>query len=157
MTTPAPSGAFASIAVANWAACGIRPDATASCWDGGQFPNYGQSTPPADTFRALSINGITSCGLRASDGSIACWGYDSFGVPPPSGNFKALSINQYDGCALDLAGAIQCWGHDAILTTPPAGTGFDQVSLGSTHACALQAGALLCWGDNLFGQLTPPY
>jgi hypothetical protein len=156
IATP-PSGAFSATAVANWVACGLRPDGTVTCWSSGPLADDGQLNPPPDTFRALSINALTSCGLHSTDGSIACWGYDSFGVAPPSGSFKALSINDNDACALDMAGTIECWGHDAVVTAPPTGTGFDQVSVGGNHACALQAGNLYCWGDNLFGQLTPPY
>jgi hypothetical protein len=150
-----PSGGFASIAVANWNACGLRLDGTVSCWASGGNPDYGQTTPPAGTFRALSVNGLTSCGIQTSDNSIACWGYDSFGTAPPSGSFKALSIGRLNACALGTDGTLHCWGHDASVTAAPAGS-FDQLSVGSFHACAIQAGALHCWGDNTFGELTPP-
>jgi hypothetical protein len=152
-----PSGTFASISVANWDACGIRSDSSVSCWGSTTISDYGQRTAPAGTFRALSLNDVTSCGISATDGSIQCWGYDSFGAAPPTGSFKSLSINDQDACALGTDGTIHCWGHDATLTAAPSGNGFDQVSLGGYHACAIQAGTLHCWGDNTYGELTPPY
>jgi len=153
---PIPSATFASIATTNWSACGIRPDGSVTCWDSFMLPDYGQTTPPPGTFGALSLNGVTTCGVATPGGALACWGYDSFGVPPPSGSFKAISINQHDACALEADGSIRCWGHDSILTAPPAGGGFEALSLASEHACAIRSGALYCWGDNSDGQLTPP-
>jgi alpha-tubulin suppressor-like RCC1 family protein len=50
------------------------------------------------------------CGLL-TDGTIACWGDNSFGgATPPKGTFAQVSVGNTFSCALDQAGREWCWG-----------------------------------------------
>jgi alpha-tubulin suppressor-like RCC1 family protein len=52
-----------------------------ACWGD---DTYGQTTPPADTFKSVSTGGFHTCGVR-SDGTIVCWGENAHGqITPPS-------------------------------------------------------------------------
>jgi hypothetical protein len=62
--------------------CAIRTDGTLACWGNN---DYGQATPPAGQFSAVSIGGDHSCAIR-TDGSLTCWGSDRYGqatLPTP--------------------------------------------------------------------------
>ena len=64
----------------------------------------------SDEFVSVSVHGYHSCGLR-SGGSIACWGYDSYGqASPPQGSFASVSAGFYHTCAVRTDGEVACWG-----------------------------------------------
>jgi alpha-tubulin suppressor-like RCC1 family protein len=69
-------------------------------------------------------------------------------------------------CAKLIGGAVNCWGDNSFgqlgdasflnSTTPVSVIGVSeaaQISVGTTHACALIVDAVKCWGDNSFNQL----
>jgi hypothetical protein len=60
--------------------CALRTDGTLACWGDN---TYGQATPPAGTYTALSSGGGATCALK-TDGTLACWGYkaDALANPP---------------------------------------------------------------------------
>lgn len=51
-----------------------------------------------------------------------------------------------------------CWGNEEsfIVTATPHAYGFETVSVGGDHACALKKKKVVCWGSNDYNQLTPP-
>ena len=57
--------------------CGIKTDGTVVCWGAGltdtEDPHFGQSNPPAKTFRQVSAGGYHTCGIK-TDRTVACWG-----------------------------------------------------------------------------------
>ena len=118
-----------------------------------------QPTPSAG-FTAVSNGPSHACGIRRVDGTIACWGSNSFGqgAPPSGGGFTAISSGDAHTCALGGSGAISCWGSNSFgEATPPSGSGFSAISSGANHTCALHTnGAISCWGNSAFGQATAP-
>ena len=88
----------------------------------------------------LSAGDNFSCALL-SDGSVKCWGENSFGQ---------LGLGDTDGRG-DEAGEM-----GAALSTVSLGSERKATSLasGDYHSCAvLDDGSLKCWGGNIFGQL----
>jgi alpha-tubulin suppressor-like RCC1 family protein len=79
----------------------------------------------------VSAGARFSCGRRAVDRALVCWGSNS--------------ANQLGG--VFLAGFSNV---PIVLASLPSSDGL--VS-GDAHACAMRDIDLLCWGDNLFGQL----
>ena len=65
-----------------------------------------------------------TCGVR-TDGSVACWGLDSFGeATPPEGEFVSVSAGWRHTCGVRTDGAAACWGEDHPngKTRPPEGS-----------------------------------
>jgi len=93
---------------------------------------YGQSIPPAGTYKQISEGAFTLCGVK-SDDTLACWG----------------AGKTVDAC---ISSPILACGQ----ALPPTGT-FTQVGVGYTHACAIRTnGKIACWGSNTGGRSTPP-
>jgi alpha-tubulin suppressor-like RCC1 family protein len=106
---------------------------------------------------SISAGGFHTCEVK-SDGTLACWGYNSYGQSsPPDGTFTQVSAGNEYTCGLKSDGTLACWGNDGYgQSSPPDGT-FTQVSAGFYHTCGLKSdGTLACWGDNTYGQSTPP-
>lgn len=119
-----------------------------------------RSPDPAGVFTKVVGDDRFTCGIRATDDRIVCFGsgteVTSVAIAPP-GYWQDLDVSERFACAIDLAGALHCWGDDAGgRTAPPSGT-FTQVAVGRHHACALHAdGTAACWGRNNAGQSNPP-
>jgi len=98
-------------------------------------------------------------GVCSTEGSIECFGDNSFGQStPPTGKFAKVSAGRDTSCALRLDGAVVCWGNpeSGVVTAAPHAYGFQKLSVGGFHACAIKNGKVFCWGDNDYGQCTPP-
>jgi Alpha-tubulin suppressor and related RCC1 domain-containing proteins len=147
---------YLSVAVGQDHACAIRK-ATAMatqgavvCWgnnDNGQVGiNWGpgssysspmqildsSSTLITDEFTRISVGVDHSCGLRASDGKVFCWGYNSSGqlgdttrttriypVVTPVTAASDLSVSGDSSCAIEQSnGLMKCWGWDEFATLP---------------------------------------
>jgi alpha-tubulin suppressor-like RCC1 family protein len=130
--------------------CGLRPDGTPVCWGDDR---YGQSTPPADTFRALATGYGISCGIRL-DHSVTCWG-SGIGITsapldaPLDGEFATISVGAFI-CGVRLDGSIACAEDPDLPDMSTAkGNTYRSVATGvSPMICAVQsAGALDCWGQ----------
>ncbi|MDL1910257.1 hypothetical protein FBQ81_06120 [Chloroflexi bacterium CFX6] len=110
---------------------------------------------------AVEAGGGHTCGLRA-DGTLHCWGYNSFGqtmVPAPNESWVQVSAGTYHTCGLKADGTLQCWGLDDSSQTdmPAPNASWVQVSAGGGHTCGLKAdGTIQCWGNNPYGQTTVP-
>ena len=74
------------------------------------------------------------------NGSVACWGNDSYGqATPPAGPFLSVSAGFQHACGVKEDGAAACWGNDSYgQATPPAGP-FLSVSAGTYHTCGGEA------------------
>ena len=67
----------------------------------------GQTDAPQGSFSAISA---PNAFLRAGDGTITCWGGNSYGqTDAPQGSFSAISAGA-DSCGLRTDGTITCWG-----------------------------------------------
>jgi len=63
-----------------------------------------------------------------SDGTVGCWGSNSFGqapaseAPPAGKTFTEVSVGVRHTCAVVSDGTIRCWGENGTgQGTPPAG------------------------------------
>ena len=150
---------------------------TGSCWvdlDNRAHCDAVLRTPANTQFSQLSTGWYFACGIRTSDKQVECWGNAEAmagcepGIPAtdqlaaPAGAFRQISSNAYQSCGVREDGTLACWGAgepaddpkellcDKELNygqaTPPSGT-FSQVSVGSSHVCAVRTdGTLACWG-----------
>lgn len=103
---------------------------------------------PTSTVVDVVVGDRTSC-LRASDGTLDCWGYNRDGAASePSGRYRSVASAGLWSCAVGTDDALTCWGDvSGALLSPPTGR-FVGVALGSGAACAWTAnGDLSCWGD----------
>ncbi len=111
----------------------------------------------AGTFSQVSTGYEFTCGVK-TDGSLACWGDNSYGqtAPLPTGAFSQVSAGLYHTCGVKADGSLACWGWNNYgQSTPPDGA-FTQVSAGTRHTCGVKTdGTLACWGWNLYGQAPP--
>ena len=171
--------------------CGIRGTGTLWCFGrntAGEL-GLGAGSPgqvrvatqvgTADGFRTIDCGQDASCGLR-SDGTLWCWGDNSFGQLgfPPSpmqpapkqigadSDWTDVSIGTFSACARKTDRSIWCWGRNAEgqlglgdtadRTTPTKiGTGsWKAIAAGRFHTCALSDdGTVWCAGENAAGQL----
>ncbi len=123
-----------------------------------------------------------SC-ARSGDGSVRCWGDNTFGqlgdgtgtsskvpvlVEGLGKGISAIACGGYLSCALSDAGAVLCWGYNAygevgdgtktmrLKPTEVLGLGgkAKAIGVGTSHACALREGGVVqCWGRNNVHQL----
>jgi len=108
-----------------------------------------------DDARLIAAGWYHGC-ARAQDGSIACWGRDSFGqaTAPQGTDFVSVGAGAFHSCALREDGSVTCWGRDnrRQVTNTPSGP-FVELAVGSYHNCARDAqGDVMCWGWNGSGQ-----
>lgn len=106
--------------------------------------------------KANHCHGDNACSKK---GSIECFGDNRFGqASPPKGTFAKLSAGRDSTCAIRTDGSITCWGNEnnPVVTSAPLEYGFETISVGGSHACALKQKKLFCWGSNDYEQITPP-
>lgn len=73
----------------------VESDGTLACW--GRDLD-GESSPPAGTYARVSTGLGFSCALRASNGTIVCWGQSSIATLPPAGAFTEIASGQAHSC-----------------------------------------------------------
>lgn len=124
-----------------------------------------------DQWTSVSAGNKHTCGIRR--GEVYCWGSNEFsqagGANPPNAVMlgaaaaERVVAGQAGTCAIDTAKHLWCWGvidpsgtsvAAAAMIAPTQSDDWDDVSLGSTHACArTTAGKVVCWGSNANHQL----
>ncbi len=173
--------------------CGVRAPGTMWCWgrntrlELAAAPSDKQVRAPAqvgtfsDWTAAVDVGQDSSCGIRA-DGTVWCWGDNSFGqlaAPPETAAVGAprqiatqagwvgVSVDAFAACGVRSDGGLWCWGRNAegqlgtgdtqdryAPTAVGAASGWAGVSVGRFHTCALRAGGeIACMGENANGQL----
>ncbi len=175
---------FKAVASGSYHACGLKPDGTAQCWGrnwpGGIRGDNQLDVPTNDddtaiSFASLDSNVAHTCGIRADNGRVVCWGDDRYGQssgqsPRPSGDlsydlsdktFTQVAVAHDHTCGIlkdgSEAGQIKCWGYNQVnrITVPAAYTAmtFRAVSAGHNYTCGIldgqgqqTDGTLHCWG-----------
>ena len=157
-TTPdnptTPGTAFNAVTAGGIHTCGLKTDATITCWG---YNYVGQTDAPSGTFNAVTAGWHHTCGLR-TDATITCWGWDGSGeADAPGGTFNAVTAGGGHTCGLKTDATITCWGdNDFGQTDAPSGT-FNAVTAGGVHTCGLKTDdTITCWGRNDFGQTDAP-
>lgn len=132
--------------------CAKRGDGSVLCWGGN---SYGQSMPPASTFKSIVAGWYFTCGIRLDD-TIACWG-DSQLTTPPTGAFVKISAGAYHACAQRADNTYTCWGNSTSSRYAFTESRYLSIAAGSEHSCAIRTadGALSCVGLNSYMQISP--
>lgn len=143
------SGDYSIVEAGGYFTCAIELSSNLiSCW--GQ-PTFNLTLPPSGEFMTLSLGRIHGCGIRIN-GSIACWGLDTFGCvdeAPITGNFTQLSLGYIHSCALRDDFRILCWGYhdDGIPIISSSRESYSMIASGDEYICALSTiGNPKCWG-----------
>jgi len=133
---------FTSIAAGEFK-CGLRADASISCW--GDFTQ----PPPAGQFNQVAV-GQFACAIR-KDQALRCWNIPA--DPPgldavPTGQFLRVAVGGRSACAIRTNGRVVCWGNQPDINQPvPSGTFTDVAVNEAVGACVSRDGKVAaCWG-----------
>jgi alpha-tubulin suppressor-like RCC1 family protein len=160
-----------AIDAGEWITCALSSTQEMWCW--GQ-PFAGPTRFEIGSVSAIAVGARRFCGL-GSGGVLHCGGSNQcgqLGVPPNTmskegfelsplpiaGSAGSVGLGAFGRfCALRSGGTLECWGtesDDCASLSPISGLmGVDQLALGASHGCALDATALRCWGSSWYGQL----
>jgi alpha-tubulin suppressor-like RCC1 family protein len=193
-TLTSDSSAYKSISAGVYHTCAIRAnDSRVLCWGfngDGQTGDgtTGSSNVPtlisdASAYASISAGDFHSCGIRASDSRVLCWGDNSFGelgdgtinnhlnptLTADSSEYLSISLGEYSSCAIRTNDSrVLCWGdngymqigdgtidekHEPTLTSDSSA--YVSLDAGYYYNCGIRANdsRVLCWGDNVNGQL----
>ncbi len=150
----APTGTFSKVDLAEEQGCAIGTDGRVTCF--GRFDEAvaGRGVSPiSGTFTDVAAihDDFGGCGIR-SDGSIACWGDDTWGqASPPPGDFTDIAAGRMTLCAIHAAGELECWGRGLYGAADPPEGRYTALAIGGDTGCAISAEdeSLSCWGADL--------
>ncbi len=99
------------------------------------------------TFSQVSAAANRTCGIKAVDGSIVCWGEPN--ANPLPGPFTQVAAGGAHTCGLTKNdGPITCWGSNVYGQATPPVANFASVTAGDLHTCGRQVdGLVACWGN----------
>lgn len=164
--------------VAGWSdTCGIATNGELYCWGDNAAGQLGIPTIPATAFplpvpnvvaKDVALGFQHTCVIDNTNTS-KCWGSNSKGqLGAPVTNLKRISAGEFHTCAIRNDNGMMCWGWntagevgigslaDQIVTTPTTvvnNVGFNDVSNGVRHSCALALdNTAYCWGRNGWGE-----
>lgn len=176
--------------------CAITEGGQARCWGSqshGQLGRGGSakstlaaalSAPPAPVIGGwlgaqVTVGMHHSCGI-APNGSVWCWGSNSYGQIGDSTAFYrshpvqvttltdvvGISAGAWHTCAVRKDGSVWCWGRSSLGQTGGSyasaervpvravSGGVRSVAAGREHTCVLTTtGSVRCWGSNKYGNL----
>ena len=154
------TGGFTAVSAGGSHSCGVRSDATVTCW-GANW--YGQADAPSGSFTAVSAGSRHSCGVR-SDATVTCWGSNTGSdgsietgqADAPSGSFTAVSAGNSHSCGVRSDATVTCWGSNSSdlegihygQADAPSWGSFTAVSAGEVHSCGVSYGTVTCWGGS---------
>ncbi len=138
----------------------VIADAGQDLTDAGGGVDYGFD------FTQIAVGGRHTCGL-VSDGSMLCWGSDTYGalagVDDAAADFTQLAAGGFHTCGLRRDGSLTCWGMGNLEVGQVSGpnadasTDFTHIAAGDQHTCALRSdGSVICWGADDYGQVSGP-
>ena len=175
--------------------CSILDDGSVSCWgynSDGQLgdgtatdrytPTQTSSLGSGRTAVAITAGAYHTCAIL-DDGSVSCWGYNTYGqlgdgtntdrnTPTQTSSLGegrtvvAITASEAHTCTILDNGFVSCWGYngygqlgdgtttDRDTPTQTSSTAAVAISAGYQHTCAiLDDGSVSCWGRNSNGQL----
>src|SRR3989339_84404 len=135
-----------SISVGRTHTCGIRAnDSRVLCWGDSANGKLGDGqdtinrlepylTTDSSAYSSINANYYHTCGIRANDSRVLCWGNGDYG---------------------QLGDSSTAWHNvsNSNLTTDISA--YTRIDSGSYHTCSIRANdsRVLCWGANSYGQL----
>ena len=192
------TSAYSSISAGWIYTCGIRAnDSRVLCWGDMENAKLGNGqnsfisnpnpnvTTDKSAYKQVNAGFYSTCGIRANDSRVLCWGRGIFGIlgdgitiehlarnptlTTDTSEYKQISPYRYHTCGIRANDSrILCWGRGEYGVLGNGGTldtgnpkliseasGYTQVSVGLYHSCATRFidGRVLCWGRSLYGQL----
>jgi alpha-tubulin suppressor-like RCC1 family protein len=115
----------------NGSMCAITSDGKLFRWDHNDPPEYDDEYKTKVV--AVDAGYAHECAIVAN-GGVKCWGWSNYSGQLGNGKMDPGSFSPVDVVGLD--------------------TGIVQISVGSSHTCALSvSGGVVCWGNNEDGQL----
>src|SRR3989339_467182 len=176
--------------------CGIRAnDSRVLCWGEGAFGRQGDGstadnlvptlTSDISNYSSVSAGYLHTCGIRANDSRVLCWGDSLYGIlgdgqnttdrtspylTTDSSAYSSVSAGQYHTCGIRANDSrVLCWGNSAngklgdeqngvYVLNPNLTTDLSaylMITVGYDHTCGIRANDLrvLCWGDSANGKL----
>src|SRR3989339_886526 len=176
--------------------CGIRAnDSRVLCWGEGAFGRQGDGstadnlvptlTSDISNYSSVSAGYLHTCGIRANDSRVLCWGDSLYGIlgdgqnttdrtspylTTDSSAYSSVSAGQYHTCGIRANDSrVLCWGNSAngklgdeqngvYVLNPNLTTDISaylMITVGYDHTCGIRANDLrvLCWGDSANGKL----
>jgi hypothetical protein len=134
--------------------CGLDALGQVQCWCQEHSRYMCRDDMPLEPGFVKVLAGEYVACAEDADHVLTCWGDDDL-VAAPTARVDHWDVEWNGGCAI-IGGEIACWGEFEDLWSmapdadplPPVGGGFVEVSLGTSHACALaEDGEAHCWGS----------
>ena len=173
--------------------CASKTDGTLWCWGNNSDGQLGDGTvmdehSPIEvtalgaSVAAVSVGTFHTC-ARKTDGTLWCWGRNSYGqlgdgsvtdehspieVTALGASVAAVSAGEVHTCARKTDGTLWCWGENSTgelgdgttadkhspVEVTALGASVAEVSAGAGHTCARKTdNTLWCWGLNYSGEL----
>eukprot|EP00903_Cladosiphon_okamuranus_P008261 g7951.t1 len=79
----------------------------------------GETDFRAGPWHQVTCGQWTTCGIRAGDGGIECWGMSKLNKTHAS--FEEVSSGDYHTCAVNEDGDVECWGNAMQAEIVPDG------------------------------------
>ena len=143
-TLTSDTSTYLRISAGEGTTCGIRAnDSRVLCWGDGQYGSLGDGntslhnnlnpnlTTDTSAYSSVSVGGAHSCGIRANDSRVLCWGVGTYG-------------RLGDGETTDNP--------NPNVTTDSFA--YTKIIAGPFHTCGIRTNdsRVLCWGYGLYGQ-----
>lgn len=135
----APPGPYTRVEVADFQACGVRPDGAVTCWGRNACDASGLGAGPVEQ---LALSNAAACVRRAGEPVRCCGGEAVLADMPVDAELLDLTAGARYFCGVRTNGALVCWGdrahRDANHISPPAEGRFRAVRDAGGHGlCAL--------------------
>jgi alpha-tubulin suppressor-like RCC1 family protein len=130
---------------------------------------------------SISAGDFHTCGIRASDSKVLCWGRGNYGQLGNGGTadklnptltsdtsaYLSVTAGSYHTCGIRSDSKVLCWGRgnygqlgnggtaDKLNPTLTSDTSaYLSITAGSYHTCGIRSDSkVLCWGNGLYGRL----
>ncbi len=145
-----PDGRQYEIGLDGTSTCAVLAKDKPECWGYGASARANLNSYSGE-FAVVQLDGGVShqCAVL-SNGSMACWGDDTYGKtdPTPGQDWIQVSSGPENSCGLSKTGGLSCWGNDATgINDAPGDGAFAEVAVGYHAACAITTqGSVSCWG-----------